>query len=321
MSSRDLIALRAGAATPPQVTTVTDASDFDTDMAASAVVFDANKQSALNFRAIPDSVGKTYRRVTIEHRPMAEASKLAAAELRLAIALRNKWVFRRSDSPSREKVNGEPLCIDEFDMKDTSPPYNPFKPELPEKSAHKWVWADGIVTVQGIHSDGPPAYSEFCADVETLLIIVNDPETRTLCWRRLALLLERFAMYVLLNADEEQRCQKKTPHRDLYNIFKVDTHVHHSSCFNQKHLLSFIKHRAKTCGNDVVLPNRDDPKGEPLTLAQVFESLNLRAEELSVDLLDVHCGQSTFHRFDRFNLKCMSAMYVTIVLLHLCIRR
>ena len=32
---------------------------------------------------------------------------------------------------------------------------------------------------------------------------------------------------------------------DFYNTRKVDTHVHHSSCMNQKHLLRFIKSKMK----------------------------------------------------------------------------
>lgn len=32
---------------------------------------------------------------------------------------------------------------------------------------------------------------------------------------------------------------------DFYNLRKVDTHVHHSSSMNQKHLLRFIKHKMK----------------------------------------------------------------------------
>lgn len=35
------------------------------------------------------------------------------------------------------------------------------------------------------------------------------------------------------------------PHRDFYNVRKVDTHVHHSASFNQKHLLRFIKSKMK----------------------------------------------------------------------------
>ena len=33
---------------------------------------------------------------------------------------------------------------------------------------------------------------------------------------------------VMLNADREFLAQKTAPHRDFYNVRKVDTHVHHS---------------------------------------------------------------------------------------------
>ncbi|KZT31256.1 hypothetical protein SISSUDRAFT_1067921 [Sistotremastrum suecicum HHB10207 ss-3] len=38
---------------------------------------------------------------------------------------------------------------------------------------------------------------------------------------------------------------KRVPHRDFYNVRKVDTHVHYSSRTNQKHLLRFIKSKMK----------------------------------------------------------------------------
>lgn len=43
--------------------------------------------------------------------------------------------------------------------------------------------------------------------------------------------------------------------------------------------------------------------GAELTLEQVFQSLKLSAYELSIDTLDMHAHQDTFHRFDKFNLK------------------
>lgn len=43
--------------------------------------------------------------------------------------------------------------------------------------------------------------------------------------------------------------------------------------------------------------------GRHLTLRQVFESLNLTAYDLSIDTLDMHAHQDSFHRFDKFNLK------------------
>ena len=43
--------------------------------------------------------------------------------------------------------------------------------------------------------------------------------------------------------------------------------------------------------------------GHELTLKQVFESLKLTAYDLSIDTLDMHAHQDSFHRFDKFNLK------------------
>ena len=86
--------------------------------------------------------------------------------------------------------------------------------------------------------------------------------------------------------------QKRCPHRDFYNVRKVDTHVHHSACMNQKHLLRFIKKKLKTSSEEVVI-YRD---GRYLTLAEVFASLGLTAYDLSIDTLDMHADQSTFHR-------------------------
>ena len=56
------------------------------------------------------------------------------------------------------------------------------------------------------------------------------------------------------------------PHRDFYNVRNVDTHVHHSACMNQKHLLRFIKSKLKRapkvrtralCSCDTVASPRD----------------------------------------------------------------
>ena len=89
------------------------------------------------------------------------------------------------------------------------------------------------------------------------------------------------------------------PHRDFYNVRKVDTHIHLSACMNQKHLLRFIKKKLKVEGETVVL-TRD---GKDMTLSEVFKSMDMTAYDLSIDALDLHAGQHCFHRFDRFNTK------------------
>lgn len=59
-------------------------------------------------------------------------------------------------------------------------------------------------------------------------------------------------MHRMLNGVDELAAQKKSPHRDFYNVRKVDTHIHLSSCMNQKHLLRFMKKKMKVEGDTVV---------------------------------------------------------------------
>ncbi|KAG2009706.1 AMP deaminase [Coprinopsis cinerea AmutBmut pab1-1] len=144
-----------------------------------------------------------------------------------------------------------------------------------------------------------PDIREYFLDLEYVLKVISDGPTKSFAFRRLKYLSSKFTMYSLLNEFQEMSDMKSVPHRDFYNVRKVDTHVHHSSSMNQKHLLRFIKSKMKRSPNDVVI-FRD---GRELTLSQVFESLKLTAYDLSIDTLDMHAHQDSFHRFDKFNLK------------------
>ncbi|CEJ90215.1 Putative AMP deaminase 3 [[Torrubiella] hemipterigena] len=144
-----------------------------------------------------------------------------------------------------------------------------------------------------------PTIREFYMDLEDILNVSSDGPSKSFAFRRLQYLEGKFNLYVLLNEYQETADSKKVPHRDFYNVRKVDTHVHHSACMNQKHLLRFIKSKMKKYPNEVVL-FRD---GKHLTLAEVFSSINLTAYDLSIDTLDMHAHTDSFHRFDKFNLK------------------
>lgn len=129
-----------------------------------------------------------------------------------------------------------------------------------------------------------PTIREFYMDLEEILDVCADGPSKSFAFRRLQYLDGQFNMYTLLNEYQETADSKRVPHRDFYNVRKVDTHVHHSACMNQKHLLRFIKSKMKKCPDEVVL-ERD---GRHLTLAEVFESINLTAYDLSIDTLDMH---------------------------------
>lgn len=160
-----------------------------------------------------------------------------------------------------------------------------------------------------------PNIREYYMDLEDILNISSDGPSKSFAFRRLQYLEGKFNLYVLLNEYQEMADSKRVPHRDFYNVRKVDTHVHHSACMNQKHLLRFIKSKMKKCPDEVVM-FRD---GKHLTLEEVFQSINLTAYDLSIDTLDMHVSNApqikvqitntsqahtdSFHRFDKFNLK------------------
>ncbi|CAG8501711.1 10369_t:CDS:10, partial [Ambispora gerdemannii] len=144
-----------------------------------------------------------------------------------------------------------------------------------------------------------PTIREYFVDLDAILDIISDGPTKSYAYRRLRYLESKWHMYVISKEDQETADSKRVPHRDFYNVRKVDTHVHLASCMNSKHLLRFIKSKLKRNSNDKVI-FRDN---KVLTLIEVFESLGLTAYHLSIDTLDMHAHKDSFHRFDKFNLK------------------
>lgn len=135
-----------------------------------------------------------------------------------------------------------------------------------------------------------PSLRDFYMDLDTVLDVSTDGPTKSFAFKRISYLEGKFQLHSLLNEYQEIADSKKVPHRDFYNVRKVDTHVHHSACMNQKHLLRFIKRKMKKSPDEVVL-FRD---GKHLTLKEVFESVNLTAYDLSIDTLDMHVGLNPF---------------------------
>ncbi|KAL0385684.1 UNVERIFIED_CONTAM: AMP deaminase [Sesamum radiatum] len=211
------------------------------------------------------------------------------------LELREKYVFRENVAPWTTSMKTPGLA----EMKN-----DPFHFVPIEASSHFFRMEDGVVRVYASESDTEELFpvassTRFFTDMHHLLKVMSIGNVRSACHHRLRFLEEKFRFHLLVNADREFVAQKSAPHRDFYNIRKVDTHVHHSACMNQKHLLRFIKSKLKKEPDEVVI-YRD---GQYLTLKEVFDSLDLTGYDLNVDLLDVHADKSTFHRFDKFNLK------------------
>ena len=73
----------------------------------------------------------------------------------------------------------------------------------------------------------------------------------------------------------ELSAQKEVPHRDFYNVRKVDTHIHAASSMNHKHLLRFIKKSLKTEGDRIVC--KDGHKEMTLKVMMITKCKYLRS--------------------------------------------
>lgn len=169
---------------------------------------------------------------------------------------------------------------------------------IPGPCSESFKLESDVFAVEG-NRDKIPTLKDYYKAYDHIAAISSDGPTKTFAFRRLQYLEARWNLYFLLNNEEETAKSKRIPHRDFYNVRKVDTHVHHSACMTQKHLLRFIKSKMKKCPHEVVI-FRD---GKLLTLRQVFETLGLTAYDLNIDTLDMHAHSDAFHRFDKFNLK------------------
>lgn len=204
-------------------------------------------------------------------------------------------ISSQSRDPTRQQLPVSPTMKhrkpgqdigEDFDMLDLLP--------LPGKDEHISFKLDqGSVyrifeTAQLARNASPivivPTLREFYIDMDQVQNVSSDGPTKSFAFRQLDILEGRFHLYFLVNSYQETADCKKVPHRDFYNVRKVDTHVHHSACMNQKHLLRFIKSKMKKSPDEVVM-FRDNKE---LTLKEVFESINLTAYDLSIDTLDMH---------------------------------
>ncbi|KAL9880077.1 AMP deaminase 2 isoform X3 [Glossina fuscipes] len=182
---------------------------------------------------------------------------------------------------------------------------NPWDIEFPSDTNYIIKTVNGVFNIfQSEDAKEPllpnyPKLKDFCNDMQIMCTMIADGPLKSFCYRRLCYLSSKFQLHVLLNELRELASQKAVPHRDFYNIRKVDTHIHAASCMNQKHLLRFIKKTLKNYANEVVTVT----KGQQMTLCEVFRSMNLTTYDLTVDMLDVHADRNTFHRFDKFNAK------------------
>ncbi|KAL0228394.1 hypothetical protein RCL1_004537 [Eukaryota sp. TZLM3-RCL] len=173
---------------------------------------------------------------------------------------------------------------------------------LPPDSSSSFECIDGVYKVESLNPQTyppPPSLQEYFSDLHSLLRLIGYGPLKTLAYRRLQFLETKFQLYRLLNDADERAAQKVVPYRDLYNVRKVDNHIHASAAVSHRYLLQFIKDKVVQEPDEIVTIRH----GKKLTLAEVFNELHISPHDLSLDVLDMQADQQLFHRFDRFNQK------------------
>ncbi|KAJ8002828.1 hypothetical protein DPEC_G00163030 [Dallia pectoralis] len=271
---------------------------------------------------IPE-ISTEFQRVTISGDYCAgitvEDYEQAAKTLIKALFIREKYSrlayhrFPRTATQFLRLAENQTWKVEDEILPDISPcPVKGMEPysteDIPVDLNYTLQLKDGIVNVydnaHALEQNMPrslpyPDLETFAIDLSHVLAMIVDGPTKTYCHRRLNFIASKFDLHEMLNEMDELKELKKVPHRDFYNVRKVDTHIHAAACMNQKHLLSFIQTSYRTESDRVVL----EKNGRKLTLKEVFDHLAMDPYNLTVDSLDVHAGRQTFHRFDKFNSK------------------
>ncbi|XP_069019059.1 AMP deaminase 3b isoform X1 [Embiotoca jacksoni] len=269
-------------------------------------------ESFLDFQRVTIS-GDYCAGITVEDYEQAAKSVLTALFIREKYSKLAYHRFNRTTACFLRNAENEKWKEEDEVLPDIWPfPHegeDPYSMEgIPEDLNYELQMKDGIVHVydnaetlkqQQPHSLPYPDLETFAIDLSHVLAMIADGPTKTYCHRRLNFLASKFYLHEMMNEMAELKELKCVPHRDFYNVRKVDTHIHAAACMNQKHLLKFIKATYQKEADRIVL----DKGSQKITLKEVFKNLNMDPYDLTVDSLDVHAGRQTFHRFDKFNSK------------------
>ncbi|KAJ6798621.1 AMP deaminase-like [Iris pallida] len=194
---------------------------------------------------------ETFVRMKISPRETPSADEAEVYKIiQDCLELRERYVFKEENAPWEKEIITDPST--------PKPNLNPFAYSTEQRTDHFFQMVDGVVHVyrskESMERVFPVAdATTFFTDLHRILRVTAAGNIRTLCHHRLNLLEQKFNLHLMLNADKEFLAQKTAPHRDFYNVRKVDTHVHHSACMNQKHLLRFIKSKLRKEPDEVVI--------------------------------------------------------------------
>ncbi|KAG5511626.1 hypothetical protein JKF63_07222 [Porcisia hertigi] len=166
-----------------------------------------------------------------------------------------------------------------------------------DENEWKYKTVEGIIVPHEVHqiprlSQDMYRYADFCNHVEEIRNLIDHIGVRDFALRRLQLLEHRFKLHTAVNHSRElcSTAARASHNRNFYQSTKVDNNNRMETGMTARQLLAFIVDKATHNGDDIV----SHPKGkEPQTLRQLLSELQITADSLTVDDLNVEAGATS----------------------------
>ena len=123
----------------------------------------------------------------------------------------------------------------------------------------------------GIHNPEIKNITEFIRDYDRISECINDfcqGYYKTYVTKKNSYLLNKFELYTNLCSNLEIQQTKMIPHKDFYNVLKVDPDLLINGCFSIHQLNNFIMNKLRTDSKKIVV----ELDGQTKTLGELFET-------------------------------------------------
>lgn len=176
---------------------------------------------------------------------------------------------------------GETFDIEDYRTNIVEPYMRKLNPDKNRKVIHG---ASRALEVEGFECPGEiPNFHQFVEDLSKVIKISTNKVGSILSTRRLDYLRAKFESYSLLNENKETYITKLNPHRDFYNVRKVDNNVDLAMSMTKKLLLNVINFKLKQEPDRVVY----DEDGVKMTLAELFAPYVTDGDEKRLNIDDL----------------------------------
>jgi AMP deaminase len=127
-------------------------------------------------------------------------------------------------------------------------------------------------------------------------MVLNNQDFRTIATNFLEKIRQEFIHYSSTFESDEASAQKTRCLKDIFQVYKIDNHIHASAAITQQELIRFIRNSLREDPNKIVKINNNSP----ITLKKLTAFKAINQSKINTILLDTHVKRSVFGNFKAF---------------------